>query len=115
LTKASNRSNEAWEWMSFLAQHQEASSVQIPPLSSQIASDEFAKRVSPDALAIARGLKHDLQFATLDEIGQPLQNQVGALYLQAIKDVIAGKSDVQSALDDAQRQAEDIFASRQSP
>jgi len=110
LTKKSAHPAEAWKWMSFLMQNQAASSVQIPPLLSQIASEDYAKRVSPDALGIARGLKDGLRFAQISDLNTPWKDSIRGVYLESVRQVVVGDADTLSALNDAQRQAEAIFA-----
>jgi multiple sugar transport system substrate-binding protein len=112
LTVSSSHPQEAWQWMSFLLQHQEASGMQIPPLVSQIASDDYAKRVSPEALAIARGLPHDTEFYRLSVIGATWVVEINDLFSQAVKQVVEGKADARAALEEAQKQAEKIFAEK---
>ena len=69
ITRNSPNPELAWKWMSFLMQHQEASLNLIPPLIPHIDSDEYAERVSPDVLAVARRLPLERKVAQLFLLG----------------------------------------------
>jgi ABC-type glycerol-3-phosphate transport system substrate-binding protein len=111
ITRNSPNPELAWRWISFLTQHQEASLTQIPPMIPHIDSDEYAQRASPDVLTVARGLPIDLAFFNLDYISDPRTVEIFNLFTQTVRRIIEDKADVQSALDEAQKQAEEIFSS----
>lgn len=109
IVKNSPNPQETWQWISFLVGQQSASGTEIPPLQSQIASEDFAKRVSPDRLAIARGLSRDTVILGISTLQSTTMEQITQLFSEAVDKVMAGTADAQSALDDAQRQAEALF------
>lgn len=100
---------ETWQWISFLVGQQTAAGTEIPPLQSQIASEAFAQRVSPDRLAIARGLSRDTIILGISTMQNTTMQQITELFNNAVDKVMSGTVDAQSALDDAQNQAEVIF------
>ncbi|HEU0292849.1 MAG TPA: extracellular solute-binding protein [Anaerolineales bacterium] len=112
ITRNSPHPELAWEWISYLMQHQEASLNQIPPMIPHIDSDEYAQRVSPDVLTVARRLPLDLPFLSLDYLNDPGVMEIANIFSQAVRQVIDEEGEVQSALDEAQKQAEEIFSSR---
>ena len=93
---------EAWLWLTFLLEHEEAAGTQMPPRTSQIQDQTFANRVTPDVVIVARSL-----------LGTPLvsigstQNLGAALtiYVQAVAQVVRGEVDARSALSAAQEKA----------
>ncbi len=106
IPKTAPHPQEAWQWLSFLVNRQEAAMGQVPPLKKLIASDAYAQRVSPDALAIARGLKSDETFIGFPQLFDSRQGQYVSLFGDAVRQVVEGQADVQSALDAAQKKAE---------
>jgi ABC-type glycerol-3-phosphate transport system substrate-binding protein len=111
ITRNSPNPELAWQWISFLVQHQEAALTQIPPMIPQIDADEYAERVSPDVLTVARHLPLDLSFLGLDYISDPRTVEISELFTRTVRQSIEDQSDIQSALHEAQKQAEEIFAS----
>lgn len=94
---------EAWLWLSFLLEHEEASGVQIPPRRTHIQSAAFASRVSADVLAVARGLPTT---TTLLSLGSPYSlSALVSVYLEAVARVVSGEIDAKSALAAAQEKA----------
>jgi multiple sugar transport system substrate-binding protein len=109
MTTASPNPEAAWKWISFLVSQPSATGKQISPLMSVIASEEYKNSVSPDVLAIARGLTSDLIILGLD-YGQGEEiNQVLELFSQAVNQVVQDGVDAQTALDEAQERAEELF------
>jgi ABC-type glycerol-3-phosphate transport system substrate-binding protein len=111
ITRNSPNPELAWKWISFLIQHQEASLNLVPPMIPHIDSDEYAERVSPDVLTVARRLPGDLPFLGLDYISDPRTVEVFNLFTGTVRQIIDEEADVQSALDEAQKHAEEIFSS----
>jgi len=109
IIKNSPNPQETWQWITFLVGQQTAAGTEIPPLRSQIASEAFAQRVSPDRLAIARGLSSDTVILGVSTMQSTIMQQITGLFINAVEKVMAGTADPQSALDDAQTQAEAIF------
>jgi ABC-type glycerol-3-phosphate transport system substrate-binding protein len=99
---------EAWLWLSFLLEHEEAAGAQMPPRRSQIESQAFANRVTPDVVAVARSLPTN---TLIVGIGSP-QNlgSVVSVYLKAVDQVVRGQADAKTALSDAQASALLLFA-----
>jgi ABC-type glycerol-3-phosphate transport system substrate-binding protein len=109
LTKSQHR-REAWEWMRFLLDHQEAAGMMMPPLNSQIDSTQYAGRVGQDVAAVARRLTANaiLLPGNID----PRLYQVMGLFLGAVKQAVKGDTDAETALKEAQVQAEALFATQ---
>ena len=98
---------EAWLWLTFLLDHEEASGVQMPPRRSQIESESFASRVTPDVVAVARSLPAS---AVIVGIGSPLNySSIVSIYLKAVDRVVRGETDARNALADAQSSAKLLF------
>jgi ABC-type glycerol-3-phosphate transport system substrate-binding protein len=109
LTKSKHR-REAWEWMRFLLDHQEAAGMMLPPLNSQVDSTQYAERVGKDVAAVARQLTANAILLPGDL--DPRLEQVVQLYMGAVKRAVKGDADPQTALDEAQVQAEALFATQ---
>jgi multiple sugar transport system substrate-binding protein len=109
LTKSKHR-REAWEWMRFLLDRQEAAGMMMPPLNSQIDSTQYAGRVGQDVAAVARRLTANaiLLPGNID----PRLYQVMGLFLGAVKQAVKGDTDAETALKEAQVQAEALFATQ---
>jgi hypothetical protein len=94
----------------FLFQRQVASGELVPPLVSQIASDDYAARVSLEKLEISRLLPDNTLFALLkDARYAELDAQIARLFTEAVIRVIEEGVDAQQALDEAQAQAEALY------
>jgi len=111
ITRYSPNPEAAWNWINFIVQRQEASFRLIPPLTWQIDSDEYAQRASPDVLAVAHSLPMDLPFFSLSYINDPRVPEISNVFQEAVRQVVVDNADVQTALDEAQKQAEEIFSS----
>jgi len=111
ITKSSTQPQMAWNWITFIVQHLDASLTQIPPLKSLIASEEYALRAAPDVLALARSLPDDMFFLNLDYLSEPKLNEVSNIFQRAVMKIVEEKADVQTTLDEAQKEAEEVMAS----
>jgi ABC-type glycerol-3-phosphate transport system substrate-binding protein len=109
LTKSKHR-REAWEWMRFLLDHQEAAGMMMPPLNSQIDSTQYAGRAGRDVAAVARQLTANAILLPGDL--DPRLEKVIQLYMAAVKRAVKGDADPQTALEEAQVQAEALFATQ---
>jgi ABC-type glycerol-3-phosphate transport system substrate-binding protein len=99
---------ETWLWLTFLLDHEAASGTQMPPLRSQIQSQSFAERVTPDVVAVARSLPAT---TTILSIGLPQDlGSLVTIYLQAVARVVNGEADAKNALSAAQENALLLFA-----
>jgi ABC-type glycerol-3-phosphate transport system substrate-binding protein len=98
---------EAWLWLNFLLEHEDAAGAQVPPRRSQIESQAFAGRVTPDVAAVARALPTN---TLIVGIGSP-QNlgSVVEIYLKAVDEVVRGNTDAKTALAAAQANALLLF------
>ena len=109
----SQHPQEAWEWISFLMEHQEASGQMIPPRLSHINSEAYAARVGENVAQVARGLPDDLIIFGVDTVDEQVIGAITDLYVdvteRAVRGELNSRDAVQSALDDAQRQAEELF------
>ncbi|MCD6290623.1 MAG: extracellular solute-binding protein [Anaerolineae bacterium] len=103
----SQHRQEAWQWIRFLLDHQEAAGQMEPPLRSQVNSREYKTRVGEDVAAIARGLTKHMFYMPVNP--PPPLEQVVNLYLTAVQKVVQGDVDAETALADAQAQAETLF------
>jgi ABC-type glycerol-3-phosphate transport system substrate-binding protein len=111
ILEQSKHRKEAWDWVRFLLDHQEAAGFMLPPFQSQTISSEYAGRVGKDVAAVARLLSTTA--IVLPAGADPILEQSIALYVGAIDKVLSGEMDVETALNDAQVQAEALFAPRE--
>lgn len=100
---------EAFQWISFLMEQQEAAGRLIPPLKSQIASTEYASRVSADVLAVARSLPEQTVWLGVEMYKNNRFGTALTLFNQAAAQALEGSTDVESALNEAQARAEQEF------
>ena len=110
LAKSKHR-REAWEWMRFLLDRQEAAGMMLPPLKSQVNSTQYAERVGKDVAAVARRLTANTVLLLPGDLDSRL-DKVIQFYLGAVKQAVKGDADVETALDEAQVQAEALFAAQ---
>ncbi len=115
ITKYSPNPEAAWLWINYLLERQDASLNLIPPLTWQIDSDEYALRAAPDTLAVAQRLPADMPFLSLSFLQDPRTSDVSNLFQEAARRVVLENVDVQTALDEAQTQAEEIFSGNAQP
>jgi multiple sugar transport system substrate-binding protein len=101
--------DEAWQWVRFLMEQPTASGVLVPPLQSLIASQEYSGRASAATVAVARSLPPQMVLLGMEMFRNERFGRVLQLFSQATTEVFKGEKDAQSALDSAQKQAEDIF------
>jgi multiple sugar transport system substrate-binding protein len=105
----SEHPEESWQWISFLIGKQEASGSLIPPLTSQINSQEYATRANKGTLSVARSLPPQMVVLGIEMYRNQRFGKVLELFTQATTQVFKGEKDAQIALDEAQQQAEDVF------
>ena len=109
--------NEAWEWITFLLEHEEAAGQMIPPRLSQINSETYATRVGEDTVQIARTLPSDLVIVSAGVATNEAVGDIADMYWTVAEQAVRGQLDsraaIQNALDEAQAQAEPLFTSRQ--
>ena len=93
---------EAWLWLMFLLDHEEAAGTQMPPRTSQVKSDAFAARVTPDIVTVARSLLGTpfISIGSTQSLGSLL-----AIYVQAVNQIVRGEADAKRALSAAQDKA----------
>ncbi len=109
LTKSKHR-REGWEWMRFLLDRQEAAGTMLPPLKSQVSSTQYAGRVGKDVATVARRLTANTILLPGDP--DPRLEKVVGLYMGAVKRAVKGDTDAETALNEAQVQAEALFATQ---
>ncbi len=107
LLARSKHRKEAWEWIRFLLDHQEAAGLMLPPLQAQARSSEYATRVGEDVAAVAWRLPSEP--IILPTEADPVLEQTVALYLSAVTQSLKGDVSVEAALSEAQTQAEELF------
>jgi len=106
ITRNTTHPREAWLWMSYLLENEQAAGVHMPPRTSQVTSDAFASRVSPDMAAVARSLPAStiVSLGSAQSLGSLLES-----YLVAVSDVLQGKVDARTALAAAQQKSLGLF------
>ena len=109
ILKTSTHPQETWQWINFLVSQPDASGKQIPPLLKLINSDLYAKRVSTDALEIAKRITLNNVILGLESLQNQQMGQVIEIFNEAVAEVMTGKIEARTALDEAQKRAEDIF------
>ncbi len=106
IPRSSPHPREAWLWLMFLVEHEQAAGVHVPPRTSQIQSDAFAGRVTPDVAAVARALPA----TTITSLGSAQSlGALAELYLGAVAQTLQGTTDVRTALTIAQQKAAPLF------
>lgn len=108
ILKDSQKSAAAWQWVKFLMDRSAAAAPLLPPRSSQLSSDSYAGQVSRETVNIAHGLADRLFVWDSTLESSAIGGTVGA-YLQAIEQVANDDMDAETALAEAQRQAEAAF------
>jgi hypothetical protein len=94
---------EAWLWLAFLLEHEDAAGVQMPARASHIDSKAYAERVTSDVVAVARSLP---KTNTIVRVGAPQSfSALVTIYLQAVAKVVRGEAEVSNALAAAQQSA----------
>jgi ABC-type glycerol-3-phosphate transport system substrate-binding protein len=98
---------EAWLWLMFLLDHEEAAGNLMPPRVSQIQGTAFSNRVTPDIVAVARGMLTTplVSIGSTQDLGAPI-----TVYVQAVAQVVRGEMDAKSALAAAQEKALPLLA-----
>ena len=109
IMRQSAQPGAAWEWISFLMDHESASGRLVPPLQSEVGSSSFARRVGSDALAVAERLPSDL--ITLGSGTPQGAASLFSIYAQAVDSVVRGQSEARPALQAAQVQAQALMSS----
>ena len=109
ILRQSKHPEQAWKWLSFLMEHEEAAGVYMPVQRSQINSEAFASRVSADAVRVARGLPPQVLLVGAT-IPQGMQS-LFATYVQAVDQVVRGQAEAKAALSSAQARAVMLFTS----
>ncbi len=104
---------EAWTWIRFLLDHQEAAGQMAPPLRSQVLAPEYSNRVGEDVAEIARSLASSTDVIFIPGEPDPILEKLFDLYNDAVLQVINGEMRAEAALNAAQVQAEALFAERQ--
>jgi ABC-type glycerol-3-phosphate transport system substrate-binding protein len=109
--------NEAWEWITFLLEHQEAAGQMIPPRLSQINSELYATRMGENVVQIARSLPDDLIVIGAEVDTNETVGAIAEMYQDVAEQAVRGELDsraaIQNALDEAQAQAEILFVAGQ--
>ena len=105
----SEHPEEAWQWISFLMGQPAAAGILVPPLQSQIDSQEYAARADAARVTVARSLPPQMVVLGMEMFRNERFGNVLELFSQAATQVFKGEKDAQNALDAAQMQAEDIF------
>ena len=103
----SEHPEEAWLWVRFLMEHEQASGTILPARRSHLQSDGFLSSVSPAVAAIARAIPE----SEITHSAQAHQRliQANMLYYEAVQQVLKGDADVKTALEQAQQKALKVF------
>ena len=100
---------QAWEWVSFLIEHEESAGVMIPPRMSHLESDSFNRRAGDDLKTIVRSMQNNLIILSADLTQQSAVQKTANAFLLAVNWVITKDYDPASALESAQRVADVAF------
>jgi ABC-type glycerol-3-phosphate transport system substrate-binding protein len=109
ILKSTEHANEAWLWIRYLMENQQASGVLIPPIRKAAGSAEYKSRVNAATADVASSLPDQLIILGLEMYRDSRFEQVLDLYNQAANQVMQGEADPQTALDQAQMEAEERF------
>jgi ABC-type glycerol-3-phosphate transport system substrate-binding protein len=101
----SEHPEETFQWVTFLMQQESASGSLIPPRRSAVQSPEYAARVGPGVVAVARSLPQDTVILSFDMFQNQRFGQILERFAQAAAQVVYEGADPQAALDAAQEQA----------
>ena len=107
----SRHSEEAWNWIRFLLDYEEAAGMLMPPRRSQVDSEGYARRVGHQVAEVARQLPDIIEVVGILE--DPVVSEVVGLYLEAAAQVVTGNADAETALREAQKTAQALFAAHQ--
>ncbi len=105
----SAHSEESYQWISFLMQRQEASGAMVPPMQALARSPEYTARVSTGTAGVAQSLGDHTVLLGLEMYRDARMGSVIALYARAAEQVMLEQIDAQTALDQAQLEAEANF------
>jgi ABC-type glycerol-3-phosphate transport system substrate-binding protein len=105
----SEHPEEAYQWMRFLLEQESASGKLIPPLHSAIESAAYAARTPPGIVSVAQTLPAQTVIFSLDMLSDQRMGQTIELFSGSAQSVFNDLADPQTALDNAQQQAEALF------
>lgn len=100
---------EAYQWILFLMQQQEASGILIPPMRTLARSPEYTARVSTGTAGVAQSLGDQTMILALEMYRDARMMTVIQQYGQAAEQVMMQQVDAQTALDQAQVEVESSF------
>ena len=100
---------EAYQWISFLMQQQEASGSLVPPLRALASAAEYTARVSTGTAGVAQSIGDRTVMLGLEMYRDARLGNVIELYTRAAEQVMIEQIDAQTALDQAQSEAEEQF------
>lgn len=83
----------------------------MPPRRSQVNSEEYARRVGHEVAEVARQLPDIIE--VLGILEDSVVSQVAGLYLEAAAQVVSSDAAAETALREAQRTAQALFAARE--
>lgn len=106
---ASAHPEEAYQWITFLMQQQEASGSLIPPVQALATDPEYTARVSTGAAGVAQSIGDHTVMLGLEMYRDSRMGPVIELYARAAEQVMMEQVDAQTALDQAQIEAEARF------
>jgi len=112
ISKTSQHVDAAWQWIQFLLAHPEATSTLLPAQPAQYRLKSFAPQAGQEGIAVARNLPATL-FVWGNNLADPVLGGVAQAYLDAVEQVVLGKMDAETALNNAQAKAETIFKGAQ--
>jgi ABC-type glycerol-3-phosphate transport system substrate-binding protein len=109
ILKNSQHVDAAWQWILFLLDHPEAAGSMLPPRPSQYRGDAYAARAGKDVAAVARQLPREL-YVWDARLNDPVLGGTAVAFLAAVEAVFQGQADAETALANAQAQAEALFS-----
>jgi multiple sugar transport system substrate-binding protein len=109
ISRASEHADEAFLWASFLMQQQSASGRLIPPMKQALNTPEYAARAAQSVVNVARSLPEQTVILGIEMARNQRFGNVLEYFAAASQKVIEGEASAQTALDEAQLQAEQSF------
>ncbi len=109
ITAGSKNPQAAWQWLMFLVQSPQAAGRLIPPLKTRVLAEGNPSGLPADVLAVANHLPARLVPISMETFRNQSEMAVWNTFFDAATEVFKGRADAQSALNHAQRLAQQEF------